>query len=58
MIPIHVLGNLSFENLGGYEVPSPYLQRLKDTFVGWEEYATNDKFKKCVAINYLKNAIH
>ena len=40
------MGNLSFENVGAYEFPSPDIQRPKETIVGWNEYATNDNFKK------------
>ena len=50
------MGNLSFENLAAYEFPSPYITRPNNdnSIIGWNEYATNDNFKKCVEINLIK----
>ena len=49
------VANLSFENLAAYEYPSPYITRPNNdnTIIGWDEYATDDNFKKCVEINLI-----
>ena len=44
----------SFENLAAYEFPSPYIKRPHDTIVGWNEYATDENFKRCVEINIIQ----
>ena len=46
--------NLNFENVGAYEFPSPCIKRPNDTIIGWDEYATDENFKKCVEINSKK----